>query len=369
LNRAPHFALRGLYRQAGEAVGVAARLDESETLAGKLLVDLARHALVAPAVLERLTAGTDTTTPLQNALARIASRPPQPAGRPGRARGADSAGHVSRAAAGMLTARTEGQAATGLGQRVQEILSSMALRSTPTGTQEEPTLARVGRWAWIAGAAAAEVVARQGTAAGASSAAAARAIFDQWIERAGPASDRPVAALGRAAHVIAGLVAGRMIPTAALIAAAVSTDAAEQSMVPAASPLEQSAVQLRTVLDRIMTRRPRRGERLPPGARAEPSGIGSEPAARDDRAALDHAGARVSGLRRLAMRAGGGVRAVEMDTDDAPAPARDARREWSSSARGPTALPETDDALSRRIADILMREARRHGVEITGVEP
>jgi hypothetical protein len=32
-------------------------------------------------------------------------------------------------------------------------------------------------------------------------------------------------------------------------------------------------------------------------------------------------------------------------------------------------LPDTDEALSRRIADILMLEARRHGVETTGVEP
>ena len=108
MNRAPHFALRGLYRQAGAAVGVAARLDESETLAGRLLADLARHALVVPAVLERLAAGVDTATPLQGALARLASGPPpQPAGRPGRGRGADSAEHVARAAGGMLTAKTE----------------------------------------------------------------------------------------------------------------------------------------------------------------------------------------------------------------------------------------------------------------------
>ena len=73
MNRAPHFALRGLYRRAGAAVGLAARLDESEALAGQLFVDLARHALVAPALLERLAAGVDTTTPLQSALARIAS--------------------------------------------------------------------------------------------------------------------------------------------------------------------------------------------------------------------------------------------------------------------------------------------------------
>ena len=172
MNRAPHFALRGLYRRAGPAVGVAARLDESETLAGQLLVDLARHALVVPAVLERLAAGVDTTTPLEGALARLASGPPpQPAGRPGRGRGADSAEHVARAAGGMLTAKTERQAGTGLGQRVQEILSSMALRSAPIGTQEEPpTLARVGRWAGIIGAAVAEAAARQGTAARASSA-------------------------------------------------------------------------------------------------------------------------------------------------------------------------------------------------------
>ena len=73
---------------------MAARIDASETLAGRLLADLARHALVVPAVLEGLAAGVDTATPLQGALARLASRPPpQPAGRPGRGRGAGSAEH------------------------------------------------------------------------------------------------------------------------------------------------------------------------------------------------------------------------------------------------------------------------------------
>jgi hypothetical protein len=262
----------------------------------------------------------------------------------------------------MLTAKTEGQAGAGLGQRVQEILSSPAVRSALTGTPEEPTLARVGRWAGIA---------RQGTAAGAVSAAATRAMFEQWSERAGLKSDRPVAALGRtagaAADVIAELIAGRMPPTGALIAAAVA-GTAEQPNQPAPSPFEQSAMQIRAVLDRIMTRSPLRGERLRRDARPEPSGIGSEPAVgEDDRAALDHTGARVSGLRRLAMRAGAGVRAVEFDTGDAPVAA--ARREWSGFDRNSITLPETDDALSRRIADILMREARRHGVETAGVEP
>jgi hypothetical protein len=371
MKRAPHFALRGLYRQAGVAVGLAEQLDASEALAGQLFVDLARHALVAPALLERLAAGIDTTTPLQNALARIASRPRQPADRPGRGRGADSAEPVSRAGRSMLTAKTEGQAGAGLGQRVQEILSSPAVRSALTGTPEEPTLARVGRWAGIAGAAVAEVAARQGTAAGAVSAAATRAMFEQWSERAGLKSDRPVAALGRtagaAADVIAELIAGRMPPTGALIAAAVA-GTAEQPNQPAPSPFEQSAMQIRAVLDRIMTRSPLRGERLTRDARPEPSGIGSEPAVgEDDRAALDHTGARVSGLRRLAMRAGAGVRAVEFDTGDAPVAA--ARREWSGFDRNSITLSETDDALSRRIADILMREARRHGVETAGVEP
>lgn len=362
MKRAPHFALRGLYRQAGVAVGLAEQLDASEALAGQLFVDLARHALVAPALLERLAAGIDTTTPLQNALARIASRPRQPADRPGRGRGADSAEPVPRAGRSMLTAKTEGQAGAGLGQRVQEILSSPAVRSALTGTPEEPTLARVGRWAGIA---------RQGTAAGAVSAAATRAMFEQWSERAGLKSDRPVAALGRtagaAADVIAELIAGRMPPTGALIAAAVA-GTAEQPNQPAPSPFEQSAMQICAVLDRIMTRSPLRGERLRRDARPEPSGIGSEPAVgEDDRAALDHTGARVSGLRRLAMRAGAGVRAVEFDTGDAPVAA--ARREWSGFDRNSITLPETDDALSRRIADILMREARRHGVETAGVEP
>ena len=178
--------------------------------------------------------------------------------------------------------------------------------------------------------------------------------------------------LGRVADVaadaIAELIAGRMVPTGTLIAAAVATGTAEQADVPAASPLAQSAAQIREVLERIAARRVARGERLPPGARAEPSGIGSEPVAGgDERAALDHAGARVSGLRRLAMRAGAGVRAVEFDAGDAPvAPTR---REWSGFDRSSVTLPETDDALSRRIADILMREARRHGVETSGVEP
>jgi hypothetical protein len=374
LNRAPHFALRGLYRRAGPAVGVAARLDESETLADKLLVDLARHALVVPAMLERLAAGVDTKTALEGALARLASGPPpQPAGRPGRGRGADSAEHVARAARGMLTAKTDSHAAPNLGQRVQEILRAMAPHATPIGTQEEPpTLARVGRWAGIIGAAVAEVAAKRWTAAPASSPAAARAAFEQWIERAGIKSNRPVAMLGRVADVAADamteLIAGRMVPTGTLIAAAVATDAAEQADVPAASPLQQSAMQISAVLERIATRRPARGERPPPGVRPEPSGIGSEPVAgRDDRAVLDHAGARVSGLRRLAMRAGAGVRAVEFDAGDAPVAST--RREWSGFDRSSVTLPETDDALSRRIADILMRETRRHGVETSGVEP
>ena len=69
------------------AVGLAEQLDASEALAGQLFVDLARHALVAPALLERLAAGIDTTTPLQNALARIASR----RGNPPTGRAADAA--------------------------------------------------------------------------------------------------------------------------------------------------------------------------------------------------------------------------------------------------------------------------------------
>ena len=352
---------------------MAARIDESETLAGRLLADLARHALVVPAVLEGLAAGVDTATPLQGALARLASGPPpQPAGRPGRGRGAGSAEHISRAAGGMLTAKTETQAGTGLGQRVQEILNSPAVRSALSGTQEEaPTLARVGRWAGVIGAAVAEAAAKGLTAVPASSPAAARAAFEQWIERAGLKSDRPVAVLGRVADVaadaIAELIAGRVVPTGTLIAAAVAGKA-EQPDVPAASPLAQSAAQIREVLERIAARRVARGERPPPGAHSEPSGIGSEPAAGGDgRATLDHAGARVSGLRRLAMRAGAGVRAVEFDAGDAPvAPIR---REWSGFDRSSVTLPETDDALSRRIADILMREARRHGVETSGVEP
>ena len=365
MNRAPHFALRGLYRRAGPAVCAVARLDESETLADKLLVDLARHALVVPAVLERLPAGVDTTTALEGALARLASGPPpQPAGRPGRGRSADSAEHVARAARGMPTAKTESHAAPNLGQRVQEMLSAVVPHATPIETQEEPpTLARIGRRVGVIGAAAAEVAAKR---------PAARAAFEQWIQRAGPKSDRPVAAVGRAAgaaaDVIAGLIAGRMPPTGALIAAAVATGTAEQPDVPAASPLEQSAMQIRAVLDRIVVRRVAREERLPPGARAEPSGIGSEPVAGgDDRTALDHAGARVSGLRHLAMRAGAGIRAVELDAGDAPVAST--RRKWSGFDRSSVTLPETDDALSRRIADILMREARRHGVETTGVEP
>ena len=69
----------------------------------------------------------------------------------------------------------------------------------------------------------------------------------------------------------------------------------------------------------------------------------------------------------LAMRAGAGIRAVELDAGDAPVAST--RRKWSGFDRSSVTLPETDDALSRRIADILMREARRHGVETTGVEP
>ena len=72
-----------LYRQAGAAVGVAARIDESETLAGRLLADLARHALVVPAVLEGLAAGS---TPRPRCKAhwhgsQVARRRSPPAGR------------------------------------------------------------------------------------------------------------------------------------------------------------------------------------------------------------------------------------------------------------------------------------------------
>ena len=96
-------------------------------------------------------------------------------------------------------------------------------------------------------------------------------MFEQWIERAGPQVRSPGrgvgAAAGAAADVIAELIAGRMLPTGALIAAAVSTGTAEQPNKPATSPLEQSAMQIRAVLDRIAARRLARGERLPPDAR------------------------------------------------------------------------------------------------------
>ena len=219
----------------------------------------------------------------------------------------------------MLTAKTETQAGTGLGQRVQEIfqLPGGALGSERTQEERARTLARVGRWAGVIGAAVAEAAAKGLTAVPASSPAAARAAFEQWIERAGLKSDRPVAVLGRVADVaadaIAELIAGRVVPTGTLIAAAVAGKA-EQPDVPAASPLAQSAAQIREVLERIAARRVARGERPPPGAHSEPSGIGSEPAAGGDgRATLDHAGARVSGLRRLAnaggrRRQGGRVR-------------------------------------------------------------
>ena len=69
----------------------------------------------------------------------------------------------------------------------------------------------------------------------------------------------------------------------------------------------------------------------------------------------------------MVRRAGTEVRAIHDDTGDEPLSWT--RRDWNGTSRGSMALPETDDALSRRIADILTREARRHGVEIAGVEP
>jgi hypothetical protein len=173
---------------------------------------------------------------------------------------------------------------------------------------------------------------------------------------------------GLAADVIAGLIAGRPVPTATLIEAAVSADSAEHPVLPEISPLQQSADRLGAVLNRIAARRAAADERLSPDTRTEASDPGSEPVARmNGHATLEHAGVPVSGLRRLAMRAAASVRAIDDDTHDEPASG--IRRELSVSAPHPTALPETDDALSRRIADILMREARRHGVETSGVEP
>ena len=371
MNRTPHFALRGLYRRAGAAISLSARLDETETLAGRLFVELARHPLVAPAVMEQLAIGVDTTTPLQRALLRIARSKLTHPGHP-RAprRDADTAEYVASRATDA-TAGREKQAAIGSPQRVQDIIRA-AKPPSPFALTSEQSQARprVLRASESSDASMPTVVATSSSSntTRAPAPAAAREALEEWIRKAGAAADRPVMVSGLAADVIAGLIAGRPVPTATLIEAAVPADSAEQPDRPVISLLQQSTDRLGAVLDRIVARRAATSERLPPDPRTEASNPSSEPAARmDGHATLDHAGVPISGLRRLAMRAGASVRAIDHDTRDEPVSG--IRRELSVSAPHPTALPETDDALSRRIADILMREARRHGVETSGVEP
>jgi hypothetical protein len=195
---------------------------------------------------------------------------------------------------------------------------------------------------------------------------AARAAFDRWIETAGPGSERPVAAVA-ANDLIGELVAGRTTSTAALIAAANAPDAPDELGETPDSPLAQSASRLVTALDRIDARRAWLRVRREPDARADSSDQGSEMAS--SYRPIDDTGVRVSGLRRLAMRAGAEIRSIANDTDYEPAPWM--RRERSDASSGSiTLLPEADDdTLARRIADILTREARRHGVETGGIEP
>ena len=83
LNRAPHFALRGLFRQAGAAIRLAARLRESETLAGKLFVELTRHRAGRSGHARTACHRDRHDDPVESALARIArlGRRNPPAGR------------------------------------------------------------------------------------------------------------------------------------------------------------------------------------------------------------------------------------------------------------------------------------------------
>jgi hypothetical protein len=197
---------------------------------------------------------------------------------------------------------------------------------------------------------------------------AARAAFDRWIETAGLGSDRPVAAVA-ANDLIGELVAGRTISTAALIAAANPSDAPDEPGETPDSPLAQSASRLVVALDRIEARRASFRARREPGARADFSEQSSEPASTTDHRLIDDAGARVSGLRRLATRAGAEIRSISDDSEHEPAPWT--RREGGDAQAGSITLPpeSDDDTLARRIADILTREARRHGVETGGIEP
>ncbi|MGH6923188.1 MAG: hypothetical protein ACRED5_05405 [Propylenella sp.] len=376
MRRAPHFALRGLYRRAGAAIGIAARFDEGKSVPKILLAELSHHPLVAPAALEKLAIGVDAATPLERALARIARKKPEraAAGRT-RMRRADRLSRI-RGGGGVTPEREETSADREGAKRVAEILSAA---SSVTSSADEDgwraTQRRSRRGLQSRGAEMSERRLSQAeeepTASSRETAItpkAARAAFDRWIDRIGPGSERPVAAVP-ATEAIGELVAGRTISTASLNAAANPSDAPDEPGEISDSPLAQSEFLLAAALDRIDARRASLRARRAAGARADFSEQSSEPASTTDHRLIDDAGGRVSGLRRLAVRAGAEIRSSTDDAEYEPAPW--ARRERGEVQAGSIALlPEPDDdTLARRIADILAREARRHGVETGAIEP
>jgi len=383
VRRAPHFALRGLYHRASAAMELSAHLSESETLADRLFVELAQHPLVAPSAFGRLADSVDVSSPLQRALERIARLgPPHSAERRIRAlrvanaelRTADDAMREEKNIREAVP-HEDGKIATGAPgsgvaddeRGVRKILSNVEASSASTVSSK-----RQPRAGTRSGAVAMPWERRTGeraetAPARAVSVADVRARRDAWLKKAG--SDRPVASAEPDDGVVADLIAGRDVPTAALIQAAAPSASAEPPGDQATSPLQQTVLQLGAALDRIAARAAGRSVSPPSYVRSEPFGIGAEHTDRTgDRATLDLADAQASGLHRLAMRMGTSVRRAAGDAGEAPSRWAQHDRPAFPESPAPGAEPD-DNTLATRLADILAREARRHGIETEGIEP
>lgn len=354
MSKIPHPALRGLYRGAGTVSRLAVRFRDGGDGLAACVADLGSHPLLGDESIQALVFDLDTASPLRRALERLACNPPavravQPSLR--RPRDASVGRPLLKPVAHESTAVPGSANDT---DRVNAILAEF--ESTEVAGQSSDRVPFVPRPS--DGPDRANVATSESSATDRSRASD---LLELLARRAGVVGglNRPVIADPVFEETTRDLLVHGRISDAALRASAqriAGDESVRDDHVVSAVATVLAQVERRVATieqrrsERAVDRRETRRERE--GSSVEDPGVG-------------FATERVSGLRRLAMQAAAGVR----PQIDLPSPDRGEIYSGTAVPRPGSENPANDEELSRRLADILRREAWRHGIDTSGVDP